>query len=225
MILIMRAFTAITLSQAAGFNAILPLLLIAIIGRYEGFFISHGYPAPVSLPDNLIFITSGWSILFFVVMTILESVIDKAQWFDNVKHVTIDPVVSSLSSAGITWVVMANPLSEFFGKSNDDILSALPQSLCLISGNGPGFWIGIIFFIILGLFITLSFLFIKTAFRWVISALPDMGVSNFLVSLLEDGVVVISVFLALFSPVLAIIFTLLLGGSALWVVFYLRRQA
>ncbi|HPZ09580.1 MAG TPA: DUF4126 domain-containing protein [Candidatus Eremiobacteraeota bacterium] len=226
--LFMKALTTISLTQSTGLNPILPILLMSLLGRYEQFFTSHGLPAPVSLPADLKFITSGWSIAFFIIIAILESIMDKAQWFDNVKHVTIDPIVSSLSSASTTFAVMSGPMSDaMYGNGN--VMNGLPPSLCLTSAGlfeqGAGFWAVMVFLILLGLFVTVSFLFIKTALRWVISALPDMGVSNFLVSLLEDVIAVISVFLAFFAPILAVLFTILLAAGAISTVLYLRKKA
>lgn len=225
MILIVKALTSITLTQATGLNPILPILLVAIIARCENIFVSHGWPAPISLPEELMFLTSLWAIVFLIAMTVLESIIDKAQWFDNIKHMTIDPIISSLSSIGITVGVMTEPLREVTGGNTSHILDGLPSCLALAGGGGTAFWAGLIFFIILGLIVTIFFLLIKTALRLVISTLPDMGVSNFLISVLEDAIVVISVILAFFAPVLAIIFTLLLAGSAIAGVLYLKKKA
>ncbi|MEQ8225320.1 MAG: DUF4126 domain-containing protein [Candidatus Eremiobacterota bacterium] len=224
--LFMKAFTTVALTQSLGLNPILPVLLTAIIGRYEGFFISLGLPAPVSLPDDLKFITSWWAIGFFLVITVLEAVIDKAQWFDNVKHVTIDPIVSALASAGTTFAVMADPVTEAMYKQ-ESLMNGLPSCLCMTGmADRDGFFWGIMILLILfGLAVTVSFLFIKTALRWVISAIPDMGVSNILISLLEDGIVLISVVLAFFAPVLAVLFTIVLGGSAVGAVLYLKKKA
>lgn len=224
--LFMKAFTTVALTQALGLNPILPVLLTAVIGRYEGFFTSMGLPAPVSLPGDLKFITSWWAIAFLVIMTVLESTGDKAQWVDNVKHVTIDPIVSSLASAGTTFAVMAEPVTEAM-YNQDSVMNGLPACLCMtgMADQGAMFWVVMAFLIIFGLCITITFLFIKTALRWVISAIPDMGMSNFLVSLLEDSIVLISVFLAFFAPVLAVVFTLLLGGIAAGAVIYLKKKA
>ena len=225
MVLIIRALTSITLTQATGLNPILPILLIAIIARCKNIFIYHGWPAPISLPDELIFLTSLWSIVFLITMTILESIIDKAQWFDNVKHMTIDPIISSLSSIGITVGVMTEPLKEITGSDASHIMDGLPSCIAITGGSGAAFWAALIFFIILGLIVTIFFLLIKTALRLVISTLPDMGVSNFLISILEDAVVIISVILALFAPVLAIIFTMLLAGGAIAVIIHLKKKS
>jgi len=225
----MKAFTATGLTQATGLNPVLPLLLVAIAGRYEWFFVSHRIPAPVSLPENLLFITSGWAILFIAIITVLEFVIDKAQWFDNVKHVTIDPVAGSLSSAGITFTVMAKPLENMmsrFGGGND-VLAGLPSSIAIagMSNESISFWVAMVILILFGLCVTISFLIIKTVLRWVISAIPDMGVSNILISMLEDGIVLISIVLAFFFPILSIIFTFLLAIGAIGGIIYLKKRA
>jgi len=224
----MKAFTATGLTQATGLNPILPLLFVAIAGRYEWFFLSHGIPAPVSLPENLLCITSGWAILFIAIITVLEFVIDKAQWFDNVKHVTIDPIIGSLSSAGITITVMAKPVENATSRlGGTDILAGLPSSIAMAGTGNESitFWIAMALLILFGLCVTISFLIIKTVLRWVISAIPDMGVSNILVSMLEDGIVLISIVLAFFFPILSIIFTFLLAAGAIGGIIYLKKRA
>ena len=199
---IIKAFTAIALSQAAGFNAVLPILLVAIISAFTPFFISNGYPAPVELPKALLFITTWWGIALITALTIFESIADKFQGLDNLKHAFIDPFISTLSSAFMTVSVMGTPLQDLIEQGKPSVFNDLPLSVGMtgIPEHGAAFWVSIILLIITGIFITLSFLVIKALLRWVISAIPDMGVSNILISLLEDGIVLISVILAFFAP-------------------------
>jgi len=76
------------------------------------------------------------------------------------------------------------------------------------------FWVCMVLFTLLCISITLFFLAMKALVRYFISVIPDMGVSNIVVSFLEDCLAFVNVILAIFLPVLGVIVTVSLGVIA-----------
>ena len=212
-----KAFTATTLSQAAGLNPILPVLLVAVMGKFEYIFTERGLPAPVTIPEGQLFVTSDWFIGILIFLTLVETFGDKIAYLDTFKHYTIDLIGSPTASAGITYVIMADPVAYITNYySEQSILQGLPLCTGFMGGGSSAisFWIIMGLLILFCAAVAFTFFLIKSLIRIIINALPDMGVSNVLVSILEDCVVLISAALAFFAPVPAIIFTILLTAGA-----------
>ena len=224
--LIMRGLSTVALCQAVGFNPVLPLLMVSLMAACKGFFVSHGLPAPVSLPEELMFVTTWWGITILVILTAADFIIDKIQGIDNIKHV-FDHFLSIFSSTFMSVSVMGEPLMNVLPAGASSISAGFPSCMGMagLQDGGALFWVIMGLIIFFGLLVSFFFLIIKTVLRWVISAIPDMGVSNVLVSLLEDGIVLISVILAFFAPVLAVIFTVILASVIFVSIYFLKKRA
>lgn len=71
----LAALTGMGLSAAAGLNAYIPFLIVALVARYSDV---------VTLPESLTWIESGWAISIGVVLLITEVVLDKVPAVDSV---------------------------------------------------------------------------------------------------------------------------------------------
>jgi hypothetical protein len=218
----MRAFTAICLAQAAGLNPALPVLIVATLAACGDMFTSRGLAAPVVLPQELMFAATWWGLAIIIVLTVIEMVGDKIQVVDNIKHTFIDPFASVLSSIFLSVSVMGEPMGQLL-KSGKSMTGSLPSCLCIIDG-GATFWVGMILFTLVCVSITLFFLAMKALVRYFVSVIPDMGISNIIVSFLEDCLAFINVVLAIFLPVLGMIVTIILGVTAFFAARIMKRR-
>ena len=225
MIFLMKAFTAICLAQAAGLNPALPVLIVATLAACGDMFTSRGLTAPVVLPSELMFAATWWGLAIIIVINVIEFAGDKIQGLDNIKHSIIDPFSSVLSSVFLTVSIMGEPMGELL-KSGKETIGSIPNGLCmigLIDGGAP-FWVGMVLFTAVCVSITLFFLAMKALLRYFISVIPDMGISNIIVSFLEDCLAFINVILAIFLPVFGVIVTLILGITAFFAARTMKRK-
>ena len=222
MLFLMRAFTAICLAQAAGLNPALPVLIVSTLAACGDIFTSRGLAAPVVLPPELMFAATWWGLAIIIVLTVVVMIGDKIQWLDNIKHTFIDPCVSVLASVFLSVAIMGEPMGQLM-KSGKELTGSMPSCLCMIDG-GSTFWVAMILFTLLCVAITLFFLAIKALVRYFVSVIPDMGVSNIIVSVLEDCLAFINAILAIFLPILGIIVTIILGIIAFFAARSMKRR-
>jgi len=222
-----KAFTATTLSQATGLNPMLPVLLVCVMARFEESFTSRGLPAPVTVPSGQMFVTSDWFICILIFLTLVETFGDKIAYLDTFKHYTIDLIGSPVASAGIACIIMADPVAYITNYYKQNGMEGMPPATGFIGAaeTGTAFWVIMGIIICFCMFVALVFLLIKSLIRLIINALPDMGISNFLVSVVEDCLVLISSALAFFAPIPAMIFTILMGTGAVLVIRHFKKSA
>lgn len=86
----LAALTGMGLSAAAGLNAYIPFLVVALIARYSDI---------ITLPENYAWIESGWSIAVASVLLIAEVVLDKIPAVDTLNDTVqtlVRPTVGGL---------------------------------------------------------------------------------------------------------------------------------
>jgi hypothetical protein len=64
----------------------------------------------------------------------------------------------------------------------------------------------------------------KALLRYFISVIPDMGISNIIVSFLEDCLAFINVIMAIFLTVFGVIVTVILGVTAFFAARTMKRK-
>ena len=90
------ALTGMGLSAAAGLNAYIPFLLVALLARFTDV---------ITLPVGLTWIESGWAIAVGVVLLLAELVLDKVPAVDTVNDAIqsfIRPSMGGLMTAATT---------------------------------------------------------------------------------------------------------------------------
>jgi hypothetical protein len=90
------ALTATGLAAAAGLNAYIPFLLIALVARYTDF---------ITLPASYQWIESGWAIGVGIVLLLVEVVLDKIPAVDSINDAVqtfVRPTMAGLISAATT---------------------------------------------------------------------------------------------------------------------------
>ena len=162
--------SAFGLAGAAGLNAYIPLLIVAILGRAQ--------VLKLSAPFDIL--TSWWVIGALVILLIIEIVVDKIPGADHINDVIqtfVRPTAGAVLFAANTGVVQdASPV------------------LALVAG----------------LVLAFSVHATKAAVRPVVNA-TTLGIGAPVISVVEDMTSAIASLLAIFAPVLLVLFVVLLG--------------
>lgn len=193
--------TPFGLAFASGWNAYLPLLAFALSVRWW-----HLY----SVSPSFTFITQTWFLAALVFLTILDFVAEKLPFIDqawNTSQGIIRPLAGALvalsaSNHALTTLSSAMLPDHSAGRETLVALSILPTT-----GVGP-----LAILLIGGVFAALSHR-TKTLLR-IVSMLTTVGFLNGVLSLLEDGLVVIVILLSLFAPTLMFFLLVLLVVSS-----------
>jgi hypothetical protein len=162
--------SAFGLAGAAGLNAYIPLLIVAVLGRAEVIKLSAPFDA----------LTSWWAIGALVVLLLIEIVVDKVPGADHVNDVVqtfVRPTAGAILFAANAGVVRdASPI------------------LALVAGLLLAF----------GVHAT------KAAARPVVNA-TTMGIGAPIVSTVEDITSVVASLLAIYAPILFVIFVVIMA--------------
>lgn len=174
--------SAFGLAGAAGLNAYIPLLIVAVLGRLGVLQLSE--------PFNVL--TSWPAIGALVILLLVEVVVDKVPGADSVNDVLqtfIRPAAGAILFA-----------------ANTGVISGLDPVIGLMAG----------------LVLALSVHATKAAARPVVNG-ATMGIGAPFISTAEDILAVIASFLAIFAPVLFVVFALGLGYLAYRLIRKARR--
>jgi hypothetical protein len=204
--------TALGLSQLTGVSPYFPLLALAVSVRW--FHYCH-------LNHSFLFITSNWFMLLIAILAIANFFLDKILGANSIWHaihVGISPIIGGLITVataqnvipGISMQAPAAPLSMADMAMHLSLLSIASGGLHL-TGT-----VSVVVLFIVGAFLAGIAQFHRFIGRGItnIFHLATAGISNVIVSLIEDVVVCIGVLLAFFTPflmlIVVIIVTLLL---------------
>ncbi len=176
---ITQIITAFGLAGAAGLNAYIPLLAVAVLGKL-GFL-------NLSEPFNIL--TSWPAIIALSGFLVIEFVVDKVPGADHVND-----VVQTFVRPAAGAVLFA---------ANSGVVSGMDPTLGLIAG----------------LVLALGVHGAKAAARPAVN-LTTMGIGGPVVSIIEDVTSAVATFLAIFAPIVFVLFALVIG----YVVFKLTRK-
>lgn len=190
----LAALTGAGLSAAAGLNAYIPFVLVALIARYTDF---------IDLPSQFAWIESGWAIGIATVLLISEAVLDKIAIVDHIN----DTIGTAIRPATGALVFAAVAAAEDLEKNSSFFL------------ENP--WIGAILGAITAGIVHTG----KAATRPVVNA-TTAGVGAPVVSTVEDGTALTLSLVAIFLPVLVIVFLIAMvwAGFAIWKKIKDRRE-
>lgn len=189
--------TPFGLAFASGLNAYLPLLAFALSVRWL-----HLY----TVNPHFTFITQTWFITVLIILTLLDFVADKIPLIDhawNAMHGAIRPVAGAVVAlAASNQALPAMPFAAVASHAaSREALLAL--SILPVTGIGT-----LVILIIGGVLAVLSHSTKSTA--RIVSTLTTAGFLNGVLSLAEDGLVLIVILLSLFaSPIMFILLILL----------------
>jgi Domain of unknown function (DUF4126) len=173
---VLEALTGVGLATSAGLNAYIPLLAVALLGRYTGL---------MTLPPSWQWLTNGWVIAILVVLLAIEFVADKVPLVDHANDViqtVVRPTAGGLAfgaASGSQTVMVKNP-GQFF------------------SGHQ---WVPIV----LGVLISLTVHGAKATARPVVNT-ATVGFGAPIVSTLEDVSSATLSLVAIVLPVLVLVF-------------------
>lgn len=161
--------SAFGLAGAAGLNAYIPLLIVAILGRAE----------VIKLSEPFDVLTSWWVIGALIILLVIEVVVDKVPGVDHINDVIqtiVRPTAGAILFAANSGII-----------ENASPVLALVVGLVLAFGVHAG----------------------KAVARPVVNA-TTMGVGAPAVSVLEDVTSVVASLLAIFAPLLFVIFAVVI---------------
>jgi len=185
--------TPLGLGFASGLNAYLPLLSFAIAVRWL-----HLY----HVNSNFAFITQDWFIILLAILTIVDFVANKIPLIDhawNATHTVIRPITGAIVAAASANQLPATG-TIFSVISTDHLLGAGIDAANGISFANDGL---LIIPLLGGLLAFLSHT--AKATTRLISTITTAGFLNPVLSILEDGMVVIVILLSLFAPIIMLI--------------------
>lgn len=190
----LAALTGSGLSAAAGVNAYIPLLMVSLLARFT----DH-----VSLPASYEWLTSWWALSIMAVLLCVELTVDKFPVLDHVNDV-IQTVIRPASGGAVMSASAA--AAELDGA----VGTQLPES----DNQAMGWAVGIV--------IALCVHLAKMLLRPLINA-GTAGFGAPVVSAAEDGGSAGLSLAAIFAPILAGIFLLLMVFGIVWL-FRARRR-
>jgi hypothetical protein len=178
-----NVLSAFGLSSAAGLNAYLPLLIVALAARFTNL---------VQLNQPWDVLTSWWVIGVLALLLLVEMTADKIPAVD-----TVNDVINTLIRPAAGAVLFA---------ANSGVVGEMHPILALICG----------------LLVAGGVHAVKATARPVVTATTG-GTANWLVSIVEDVVSVVTAVLAILVPVLLIVLIVLIIIFLAW--WWSRRRA
>ncbi|NJM42306.1 MAG: DUF4126 domain-containing protein [Anaerolineae bacterium] len=175
-----QLITAFGLAGAAGLNAYIPLLAVAVLGKL-GF---------LRLSEPFDMLTSWPAIIALTVFLVIEFVVDKVPGADHVNDV----------------------IQTFVRPAAGAVLFAANSGV--VSGHGPP-----PLSLVAGLVMALGVHGAKAAARPAVN-LSTMGIGGPVVSVIEDVTSAVATFLAIFAPIVFVLFVVAIG----YVVFRISRK-
>lgn len=176
---IAQVITAFGLASAAGLNAYIPLLLVAVAGRM-GF---------IALASPFDLLTSWPAIIVLGVLLVVEMIVDKVPGADHVND-----VVQTFVRPAAGAVLFA---------ANTGVIQGLDPKIALVAG----------------LVMALGVHGAKASARPVVNV-STLGIGAPIVSVIEDITSAVAAFLAIFAPLIFVVFA---AGIVFVVVRLLRR--
>lgn len=191
----MNIGTPFGLAFASGINAYLPLLSFALAARWL-----HLY----KVNPTFAFITSDWCLVVLVMLTVLDFVADKIPVLDHLWDTTqtlIRPLMGALvaGAASPNWsgTIQLSMSSHYAPGTVIAAISAAP-----LGG------IELFLVVVLGGLLAAMIHAVKATTR-LISTFTTAGLFNVVLSFLEDGFVLLVIFLSLFVPVIVLVLLIL----------------
>jgi hypothetical protein len=176
---ITQIITAFGLAGAAGLNAYIPLLAVAVLGRLGLLQLSE--------PFNIL--TSWPAIIALCIFLLIEFVVDKVPGADHIND-AVQTFVRPVAGA----VLFA---------ANSGVVNGLDPTVAWVAG----------------LVLALGVHGAKTAARPAVN-LSTMGIGGPVVSVIEDITSAVATFLAIFAPIVFVLFVVVIG----YAVFRITRK-
>jgi Domain of unknown function (DUF4126) len=215
--------TAFGLAQVAGINAYLPLLVLVVVSRWFHL---------CSLNSHFSFMTQNWFLIGLAVLTLADLVTDKipflASFWDAV-HTIIRPIAGGLVSVA---AVSGNQFTA--AHSSAGLLAATSGShlagmmvyqgfLAILQSGQISGTVSLILFFLVGCVMAGMVHITKAGIRFTSTGLHALtaGLSNVILSVIEDGVAVVGIVLSLFVPAIMLVLVVLF---VLFFLFSYRRM-
>jgi hypothetical protein len=180
---ILNLFSAFGLSSAAGLNAYLPLLIVALTARFTNL---------VHLNEPWDILTSWWVIGVLAVLLVIEMTVDKipaADTVNDVIHTLIRPVAGAILFA-----------------ANSGAIGEVNPVLAMVAG----------------LLVAGGVHAVKATARPVVTA-TTAGTGNWLVSIIEDVISLVTSILAILVPIVLVFLLVIFILAAAW--WWHKRRA
>ena len=184
------ALTGMGLSAAAGLNAYIPFLVVALLSRFTDV---------ITLPQSYAWIESWWAIGIGIVLLLTEVLLDKVPAIDSVNDAVqtfIRPSMGGLIFAATSAAAEID---------NSSWMTAHP-------------WVGVVLGVIVSGLVHSG----KAAARPAINA-GTLGFGAPVASTVEDGASVGLSLVAIFIPVLVVLFLIALAWLLIWLWLKVRR--
>lgn len=176
----LEAITGLSLAAAAGLNAYIPLLGIALLSRFTGL---------LTLPENWAWLENGWALGILTALLLIEVIVDKVPALDTVNDV-LQSVVRP-ASGGLVFSA---------GASSSSVAVSDPEAFDTASALWP---------FVIGVVIALIPHIMKLVARPIVN-LATAGIGASVMSTLEDVTAVIVTILAVLLPLAALAVMVLL---------------
>lgn len=198
----MDFLTGTGLAASAGLNAYIPLLAVGVLNRYT---------SVIDLGPGFAWLSNGRVLLILGVLLALEIVADKIPAVDSVNDM-IQTIVRP-TSGGI--VFGSSAVSNIAGVQVGGTDTVTDPAAYAQSGQ----WVAIVLGIVIALIVHL----VKAGSRPIINTF-SAGLGAPVVSATEDATSVLLVVIALFLPILVLIFIVLLIWAIFWVMRARKRR-
>ncbi|MGH9116613.1 MAG: DUF4126 domain-containing protein [Acidimicrobiales bacterium] len=181
-----EALTGVGLAASAGLNAYIPLLVVALLGRFTDL---------ITLPSAWVWMENGWVIGILSVLLAVEVVADKVPAVDSVNDVVqtvVRPASGGLvfGAASASETVTVSDPGDFFASNR---------------------WVPIVAGVVISLVVHGA----KATARPVMNV-ATVGVAAPVVSTAEDATSLVMSFVAIVLPILILVFLFALFGGFVW---------
>jgi Domain of unknown function (DUF4126) len=190
---VLEALTGTGLAGAAGLNAYIPLLAMGLLDRYTSL---------ITLPPSWKWLSNGWVLIILAVLLAIEFVADKVPVLDHANDVVqtiVRPTAGGLAfgAGSASQTVTVSDPAGFFHSDQ---------------------WVPIV----AGIFLAFGVHVVKATARPVINTVT-LGFGAPVVSTIEDATSATLTAVAIIIPVLVLLFVILFGWFAWWVLARRRR--
>jgi len=214
--------TAFGLAQVAGINAYLPLLVLSVVSRWFHL---------CNLNPHFSFMTQNWFMIGLTLLTLADLITDKIPFlasFWDAAHTFIRPIAGGLVSVAAVsgnQFTGAHPYAQLLAATSGSHVSgmALQQGFLATTQSGQlSGTISLILLFLVGVALASMVHITKAGIRLSSTGLHALtaGLSNVVLSVLEDCIAVIGILLSLFVPAIMLILVIL---SVLFFLFSYRR--
>jgi hypothetical protein len=205
--------TSLGLSQTTGYSPYLPLLALTIVAKC--LHLCHLNPA-------FGFITSDWFFVLIALLTVVDLIVDlipgvSTGW--HAVHTAITPFLGGIVAAATMQGLTLPGLSLSSGAPLPLAFLAVPRGLAL-TGTTAIILMFLIGFVLAGL-VHLHRFGGRTVAN--VGHAFTLGISNIVISILEDILAVVSVILSFLAPVVMLVIVVIVVLVLLFTIRYMRR--